>query len=56
METMHFHKTQSGLVYMKTSFRIQGPNEQFGIHEKLSFGCDASQIRHGEILATKNVP
>ena len=38
METMHFHKTQTDLAFMKTSFAFRSPNEQFGIHEKLSGG------------------
>ena len=42
METMHFHIAKTNVLWT-TSFHIQGgPNEQFGTHEKLSWGMQGN--------------
>ena len=40
METMHFHIAQTKIIF-KDTFVLHsgGPNEQFGTHEELSWGC-----------------
>ena len=44
METMHFHIFHTNLFLGQLCFVFGGPNEQFGTHEKLTWGCKVGLI------------
>ena len=44
METMHFYSAIEFIFEDKNSLHFWGPNERFGTHEKLSWGCKVGQI------------
>ena len=54
METMHFHTTKTGLVFYENFISHSGvPINNLASMRNCPGGCEVSQIRHGEILATK---
>ena len=44
METMYFHISNANLYLDQLCFVFGGPNEQFGTHEKLTWGCKVGLI------------
>ena len=44
METMHFHIANTNLFLGQLCFAFGGPIEQFGTHEKLTWGCRVGLI------------
>ena len=56
METMHFfHSAKEFIFEDKNSLHFWGPNERFGTHEKLSWGCKVGQISSRDISDINHV-